>query len=366
VDVKVFGQLIYTFSSVPAVNSAIWNSTYFLRDALVKDVTANASAIFASAFPGTSTNCHADISSGPTASSNATQTAASSGLVHFNTTPAVTGASINPDVGGVATTPLQGAIAQLVTVLKGQDDPDSVLGIDTGRVCPSNLIPTTGTWAPACDQPQSAFFPKVYVTTGGFDGVAFTGPAANAIASGAFPCPYCYTNAGAVQAWSYNGPNRGKYCTTSKDPSVAAAVQVNAMFLDQESAYAATKSCIAVGVYVQSFGYKNNSVVVPSGSQGSLCMNDDHPLYAGPVINAPVLEVLPTSNKLASRDDYACQSFAVDAFASKPCAPKVVAKGPAAALAQLSTVAGEPWVHASTLYGGSKNCNTKFYFYFFI
>jgi hypothetical protein len=61
----------------------------------------------------------------------------------------------------------------------------------------------------------------------------------------------------------------------------------------------------------------------------------------------------------------------MDSFVNAPCAPEVVTKGPAAALAQLSTVAGEPWVvdfrpaPAPTSFGvvvGSKTCNTKSYF----
>jgi hypothetical protein len=246
-DVKVFGQLVYTFTSIPEVDGAVWNATYDKRDALVADVTANAATLFASAFPGTAVNCHADLSSASTASSNATQTAASSGGSAW--ADPVEGDLIDPNTGGVALTPLEGAMAQLVTVLEGDNGLMGILGIDTGKSCPSNLIPTTGTWAPACDQPQSPNFPKVYVTESGPSGIAFTGPGENAIASGAFACPYCYTNGGAVQAWSYNGPNRGKYCTTSKDPSVAAAVKVDTMYWYQAEAYGATKSCIAVGVW---------------------------------------------------------------------------------------------------------------------
>ena len=54
-----------------------------------------------------------------------------------------------------------------------------------------------------------------------------------------------------MQAWSYNGPNRGKYCTNSKDKSVAAAVQVKEMYNYQAEAYGATDSCIRVGVWVR-------------------------------------------------------------------------------------------------------------------
>ena len=178
-----------------------------------------------------------------------------------------------------------------MTVLTAGPDIDGFLGIDTGKSCPSNLIPTTGTWAPACDQPQSPNFPKVYVTQPGFYGIAFTGPGENAIASGAFACPYCYTNGGAVQAWSYNGPNRGKYCTDKE--GVVGALKVKDMYFTQTEAYAATDSCVAVGVWVLTAGVADgyarrrsllngDPITIPTGSEGSLCMGDDSPLCVSP------------------------------------------------------------------------------------
>jgi hypothetical protein len=323
-DVKVFGQLVYTFTSVPQVGSAVWNATYAARDALVKDVTANAATLFASAFPGTAVNCRADLSSGPTAASNLTQISASWTGALWNEGSPVPGAGINTSIGGVAVTPLLGAMAQLLTViidgpwLDGYTDPNGedlvkgVLGVDTGKYCPSNLIASTGTWAPACDKPQSRNFPEVYVTQAGPGGIAFTGPVENAIASGAFACPYCYTSGGKVQAWSYDGPNRGKYCTTSKDKSVAAAVQVDYMYWSQAYAYGATDSCIIVGVFTSTgratfTGGYGAEITIPAGSQGSLCMYDNYPLFAGAVVNAPVLPVLATDYDAGAEVDYDCQ-----------------------------------------------------------
>jgi hypothetical protein len=55
--------------------------------------------------------------------------------------------------------------------------------------------------------------------------------------------------------------------------------------------------------------------------------------------------------------------FAVDAFADKPCAPEVVTVGPAAALAALTNVQGQPWSSSlSSTYTGSLTCNTKSFF----
>jgi hypothetical protein len=108
-DVKVFGQLVYTFTSIPEVDGAIWNATYDKRDKLVKDVTANAATLFASAFPGTAVNCHADLSSAPTAVSNLTQTAGSNTFVDFSTSVPTAGAYIDPYLinNAVAVTPLE-------------------------------------------------------------------------------------------------------------------------------------------------------------------------------------------------------------------------------------------------------------------
>jgi hypothetical protein len=293
---------------------------------------------------------------------------------------------------------LAGAYAQLVTATPTGEAAFSalVLGVDTGKNCPSNIIPTTGTWAPACDQPQSPNFPKVYVTEGGFSGIAFTGPADNAISSGAYACPYCYTNGGAVQAWSYDGPNRGKYCSSSK--TVAGVLIGTKPRYSQADAYGRTESCVAVGVWVPTYGVASGDIVVPSGSDGSLCTYDTYPLYAcgllscsialvtapagsaacaalalprpsspppppqpcryaGPSVDAKSLAVLPTDNALDTTSSAKCQAFAVDSYSKQFCAKAVVKVAPAPALASTTTIKGQPW--SSGTYGGSDTCNTK-------
>jgi hypothetical protein len=140
--VKVFGQLLYSFPSTAAAEAA-FNATALLRDALLANFASSTTANFAAAFPGTTVNCQAFISSASTAGSNATQTSSSFTGAAWQYGGAVDGASIDTAIGGVSLTPLQGALAQLITVIGPPDplltddediDGPGLLGIDVRPV----------------------------------------------------------------------------------------------------------------------------------------------------------------------------------------------------------------------------------------
>jgi hypothetical protein len=107
--VKVFGQLVYTFTATPEENGSLINATIISRDALVAAFTANTPTLFASAFPGTSLNCDASLSSAKKV------TATGNALFHTGTEAVADWATVQPTSpegwtadGAVAYTPILG------------------------------------------------------------------------------------------------------------------------------------------------------------------------------------------------------------------------------------------------------------------
>jgi hypothetical protein len=260
----VLGQLVFTFAATPT--PAELAAAGAKRDALVARLTTATAALFAaSAFPGTTVS--------NTSFWSTVVPYSHPDFISWNYSsiyPSDVGHFVDQSPGAEpCTVAVPGLLTQSMSMIDAGGASD-LIGIDTGKHCASNITPTPGAWAPACDQPQSPNFPKVWVTQSGYGGVAFTGPAANAVASGAHACPLCYTAGGQVQAWSYSGPNRGKYCTKR---SVVGALDALAV-RDEVEAYSDATSCVAVGVWTPTAGFTTigpDAVYVPSGSMGSLC-----------------------------------------------------------------------------------------------